>query len=600
VCPGEYAPGIVLIGFEDELTVGSRRLGVNARIPAIRVASVRVPVGQECAVLNALRQERGVAFAELDYAVKATAAPEPDDAEWSRQWGPVKINAPGAWSITLGTSDVVVAVLDTGVRLGHEDLTENLWTNPGEIPDNGVDDDVNGKVDDFRGWHFFHEWAWDGTQYTYLTREDNHIGDDNGHGTHVSGIAGAKINNGVGIAGMAGASRLMVVKVLDEYGNGWYSDLAQGIVYAVENGADVINLSVGGRLPSETLRQAVAYARAHGVLIVGAVGNVAEDGYDDVLYPAAYGDVLAVAATDQSDNRVAFSNHGPEVDVGAPGKDIYSTWYTYDYLFESGTSMAAPHVSGLAALVWSARPDLTAAQVAKIITTTAADVNVDTYPGRDEYLGWGRIDAGRALSMTTHAGDLPLLAADSALPVGGMTSVTATLPVTTGTPIPLTFSASGGTVDPEVTVTMEGKATTMLVAGPLAGTALITATTETLTGVLSVRVLPGPAISGTLTSGAQQCVPGQAVSLTLQASDRFGNDPLDGMAIDWWSDGGTVSPPRSSFRSGEGRAAFTPDGIRDTATITASWSGQGVLTTTVDLIPLTYHVYLPTIYHQTE
>jgi subtilisin family serine protease len=610
-CPGDYAPGIVLVGFEDAVSglrsddptrskLGPLELNVAAKIPAISVVSVRVPVGQECAALSALRQKRGVTFAELDYAVRAAAAPDPDDPEWPAQWGPAKINAPSAWSVTTGTSDVVVAVLDTGARLSHEDLTENLWTNPGEIPKNGIDDDVNGKVDDFWGWHFFHEWAWNGTEYAYLAREDNRIDDDNGHGTHVSGIAGAEINNGVGIAGMAGGSRLMMVKVLDQYGNGWYSDLAQGIVYAVDSGADVINLSVGGRFPSESLRQAVDYAHAHGVLAAAAVGNVAEDGYDGVLYPAAYEDVLAVTATDQSDAPAAFSNYGPEVDVGAPGKDIYSTWHVRDYLFESGTSMAAPHASGLAALVWSARPDLTVAQVTEIITNTAADVNVDTQPGWDEYLGWGRIDAGRALWMTTHTGDLRLVAADSALPVGGTTSVTATLPLTAGAPVPLTFSASGGTVEPDVAVTMEGAATTTLVAGPLAGTAVITASTGTLTGGLSVRLLPGPAVSGTLTSSAQQCMPGQEVSLTLRASDRFGNAPLDGTAIDWRSDGGTVTPPRSSFRGGEGRAAFTPNGVRDTATITASWSGEVVVTTTVDVIPFAYHVYLPAIYHQTE
>lgn len=390
------------MSFHDSSVNGieSDDLRATPAVPSLNLMMVHVPLGQECTMVRYLRRDPRVAFAELDYAVQAQGADRvlfPDDPEWGAQWGPARVGAPVAWDITTGTSDVIVAVLDTGVRLGHEDLVENLWTNPGEIPDNGVDDDVNGKVDDFWGWHFFHEWAWDGTQYDYLAKEDNHIDDDNGHGTHVSGIAGADINNGVGIAGMAGESRLMVVKVLDEYGNGWYSDLVQGIVYGVDNGADVINLSVGGRLPSESLEQAVDYARAHGVLVVAAVGNVAEDGYDEVLYPAAYDDVLAVAATDQSDTRTTFSNYGPEVDVGAPGQDIYSTWYTYDYRFESGTSMAAPHVSGLAALIRSTRPDLTAAQVTEAITKTALDVNVDAHPGRDEYLGWGRIDAGRAL-----------------------------------------------------------------------------------------------------------------------------------------------------------------------------------------------------------
>jgi hypothetical protein len=197
--------------------------------------------------------------------------------------------------------------------------------------------------------------------------------------------------------------------------------------------------------------------------------------------------------------------------------------------------------------------------------------------------------------MTTHTGDLRLVASDFSLTVGEATSITATLPVTAGTPIPLTFSAQGGTVVPEATVLMEGTATTTLVAGPLARTATITATTEALTGVLSLRLLPGPAISATLTSDSQVCAPGDSVSLTLQASDRFGNDPLDGTAIDWSADGGMVSPSRSSFHSGEGRAAFTPVGVRDTATITASWP-DGLVTITVDVITGAHHLYFPVVY----
>jgi subtilisin family serine protease len=570
----------------------------------IGVARVRVPIGQECVALRALRRERGVAFAELDYAVQVTDAVVPNDPGWPEQWGPAKIEAPSAWDITTGTSDVVVAVLDTGAKLNHEDLTDNLWTNPGEIPDNGIDDDVNGKVDDFWGWHFFHEWAWDGTQYTYLAGEDNRVDDHNGHGTHATGIAGAALNNRVGIAGMAGGSRLMVVKVLDQYGNGWYSDLAQGIAYAVDNGADVINLSVGGRFPSDTLKHAVNYARDHGVLIVAAAGNVdPQDDYNAVLYPAAYENVLAVAATNQGDARAGFSNHGPEVDVGAPGQDIYSTWYISEYLFESGTSMAAPHVSGLAALLWSTRPDLTVARVTEIITSTAADVNGDTYPSWDEYLGWGRIGAGRAVSAATRSGDLQLTASDYSLPVGGAAAITATFPVTAGEATPITFSASGGVVDPEVMVAMEGKATTTLMAGTLARPAVITATTETtatLTGVLSLRLLPAPAVTGTLTASVERCIPGQSVSLILRAADRFGNHPLDGTTIDWSADGGEVSPLRSDFYRGEGLAGFTPSGIRDTATITASWSGGMVMTTTVDVVPFVHYFYLPTIYNHTE
>lgn len=419
-CNGDYAPGVVLVGLPPHpqpYSLGEktgREEGIHVFATAeTEILVLHVPVGQECAARQTLRQEPNITFAELDYAVHATETRFlgetgfllPNDPAWSNQWGPAKIDAPDAWDVTTGDHDIMIAVLDTGVQAGHEDLSDNVWINHGEIPDNRLDDDGNGKVDDVRGWHFYHKWAWDGDEYTYLPKEDNRVGDDHGHGTHVAGIAGAAINNGIGIAGMAGNSRLMAVKVLDEYGNGWYSDLAQGIVYAVDNGADVINLSVGGELASETLQEAVNYAHDHGVLVVAAAGN---DG-GSVLYPAACEHALAVTATDQNDQQAGFSNHGPEVDVAAPGTEIYSTWYRGNYFTRSGTSMSTPHVSGLAALVWSARPDLATAQVTEIITSTARDVNGGTLqlPGWDEYLGWGRIDAGRALSATLEIDSIP-------------------------------------------------------------------------------------------------------------------------------------------------------------------------------------------------
>jgi len=398
-CPGDHAPGVVLARFRAPLST-TEQSGQNivAVIPGIDVVAIRTPIGQECAVRDTLARDPHVAFTELDHAIHAAEAFIPNDPGWPNQWGPLKMGAPVAWSITTGAPHVVIAVLDSGTQLTHPDLAANLWTNPGELPDNGLDDDGNGKADDIWGWHFYHEWAWDGTQYTYLPRQDNRVADDYGHGTHVAGIAAARIHNGVGIAGMAGTARLMTVKVLDQYGNGWYSDLAQGIVYAVDNGARVINISAGGKPSSQMLQEAVDYAHARGALVVAAAGN---DG-GAVLYPAACEGALAVAATDQNDLRASFSNHGPQVDVAAPGVSIYSTWYRGNYFIRSGTSMATPHVAGLAALIWSARPHLTSLQVSEIITATASDVNSGTLqlPGWDEYLGWGRIDAARALSAT--------------------------------------------------------------------------------------------------------------------------------------------------------------------------------------------------------
>ncbi len=428
-CPGDYAPGIVLIGFRAEASRMERRAVLNRWAtavvdqPAIDAVAVHTPFGQECATATTLKQDPHVTFAELDYAVHATETSllrktwflVPDDLYWPQQWGPAKINAPEAWAIATGASDVIVAVIDSGIRLTHEDLAANLWSNPGETPANQQDDDGNGKVDDVWGWHFYHDLVWNGEEYVYQPLENNQITDDNGHGTHVSGIIGARINNGIGIAGMAGTARLMTLKVLDEYGSGWYSDIARGIIYAVDNGAQVLNISAGGKPSSTVLQEAVNYAHAHGALVVAAAGNRdRQDGYDAVLYPAACEHVLAVAATDQNDTRPSFSNHGPQVDVAAPGVDIYSTWYRGNYFIQSGTSMAAPHVSGLAALIWSARPDLTATQATHVITASATDVNSGTLllPGWDEYLGWGRVDAGRAFSTIMTQLYLPLIVHD--------------------------------------------------------------------------------------------------------------------------------------------------------------------------------------------
>jgi subtilisin family serine protease len=435
---------MVLVGFPGSvshperfgLTQDGGRFGVPRQILSDETETVHalpVPVGQECTALEVLQQDPDVAFVELNYAVRAmeTGAFTPNDPGWANQWGPVKIEAPTAWDVTTGISDVVVAILDTGVQLDHGDLAENLWTNPGEIPGNDIDDDGNGKTDDVWGWRFFHKR--EGTDF--VSGEDNIVADDDGHGTHVAGIVAARINNSLGVAGIAGGSRLMTVKVVDVDTGGWYSDLAQGIVYAVDNGARIINLSLGAPWPSETLQAAVDYAHARGVVLVAASGSNG----GAVLYPGACEHVLAVAATDQSDDWVPLSNYGPEVDVAAPGAYIYSTGWAgasggcaTGYCYKSGTSMATPHIAGLTALIWSARPDLASVQVMGVVTATAVDVNEHTLPGRDEYVGWGRIEASGSISA---ARDLPVNEY-SAL----MTPPTASMTGTIGSPMAYTLT----------------------------------------------------------------------------------------------------------------------------------------------------------------
>jgi thermitase len=608
-CTGTHAPGAVLVGFRDQgesafhqsrARPSQRWLNAEsivATIPEIEVTVLHVPAGMECTVLETLRHDPRVAFAELDYTVRATETRflTPNDPGWVEQWGLARISAPMAWWVATGTPDVVIAILDSGIQLDHEDLADRLWVNPGEVPGNQVDDDGNGKVDDFQGWHFYH--AWNGQ--AFVPEEDNQVTDEHGHGTHVAGITGAAFNNKVGVAGLAGGSQLMIVKVLDQQGEGRYSDVAQSIIYAVDNGAQVINLSFGGTSPSQTLQEAVNYAHARGVLVVAASGN---DG-GPVLYPAVCEHVLSVAATDQDDNRASFSNYGPETDVAAPGVSIYSTGWPGDsradctsgYCRKSGTSGATPHVAGLAALMWSARPDLTVAQVTGIVTRTAADVNTGTLTGWDEFLGWGRIEAGRALSATVHTGVLQLVSSRYSLAAGESATITATLPITSGTANLFNFAASGGNVSPTTKALNSGVVTTSLIAGTKAGTATVTGTTGELSGTLFLRLLPGPVVSATLNPASWEVMVGHSTVATLTATDGFGNPPLDGTFVSWIAKGGIVTPARSPFDMGTCQTAFIAGAIPGTAVITAKVGSGPAIAVTVEVYTSHRYRYLPII-----
>ena len=399
---GAFASGVVLVGLEPDVTAGSLTdsAGIRARISsqsgleALRIARLRVDPGQEQASLTALRHTQGVRFAELDYQAHAIGL-TPDDPYFPNQWYLEKIGAPDAWEVQTGSQDVIIALLDSGVQIDHPDLLGQLWTNPGEVPGNGIDDDANGKIDDLHGWHFYHTW--------YLgdpvPLEDADITDDFGHGTHVAGIAAAAGNNAIGIAGLAWGARLMPVKVLDQYGSGLHSEIAAGIVYAAENEARVINLSLGGTDESQTLRDAIDYARARGILVTAAAGNNG----GSVLFPANYPPVLAVAATDANDLHPSYSNFGPQVDLVAPGSQIYSTWYRTNYFTRSGTSMAAPQVAAAAALLWSQQPGLSLAQVESLLLENTDDLGP---PGKDDLFGYGRLNAHRSLVRVSDQPDL--------------------------------------------------------------------------------------------------------------------------------------------------------------------------------------------------
>ncbi|MBW4610599.1 MAG: S8 family serine peptidase [Hassallia sp. WJT32-NPBG1] len=275
-------------------------------------------------------------------------------------WGADLVKAPEAWAKGYTGEGVVVAVVDTGVDRNHDDLKDNIWTNSKEIADNGKDDDGNGYVDDVYGWNF--------------NGSDNNTLDVAGHGTHVSGtIAGE--NNNFGVTGIAYDAKIMPVKVLDDSGSGSYDAIAQGIRYAADNGANVINLSLGGDYPNSGLESALKYASSKGAIVVMAAGN--ESGLQPG-YPARYANEtgIAVGAVDKNNQLANFSNLAgfqPLTYVTAPGVDVYSTLPGNKYANYSGTSMATPHVAGVVALMLSANPNLTDAQVRQILTDTSGN-----------------------------------------------------------------------------------------------------------------------------------------------------------------------------------------------------------------------------------
>ncbi|MBV6628123.1 MAG: S8 family serine peptidase [Rivularia sp. (in: Bacteria)] len=275
-----------------------------------------------------------------------------------KSWGADAVNAPEVWQQGYTGEGVVVAVLDTGVDYNHDDLKNNIWTNSGEIANNGKDDDGNGYIDDFYGWNF--------------DADNNSTIDVDGHGTHVSGtIAGE--NNGFGVTGIAYDAQIMPVKVLDDFGSGSNTSVANGIYYAVDNGADVINLSLGGSFPSFGVSEAVKYASERGVTVVMAAGN---SGGNMPLYPARYADEygIAVGAIDEDKNMASFSNQAGSEEltyVTAPGVDIYSTLPDNKYDSYSGTSMATPHVAGVVALMLSANPNFDNNQIRQTLEETS-------------------------------------------------------------------------------------------------------------------------------------------------------------------------------------------------------------------------------------
>ncbi|MDQ0876901.1 thermitase [Paenibacillus sp. V4I3] len=282
----------------------------------------------------------------------------PNDNLFSKyQWNLPLIETVQGWQLTRGTKDVIVAVVDTGVDLKHPDLRNQLL--PG---------------------------------YNVISDNDNPQ-DDVGHGTHVTGVISALVNNNLGVAGMTWYNKVLPVKVLDQTGAGSTYSVAQGIIWAADHGAKVMNLSLGNYADSSFLHDAIRYAYNKDVALIAASGN---DNTERPGYPAAYPEVLAVAASDSQNNKAPFSNYGDYIAVTAPGVSIASTYPNNQYAALSGTSMASPHVTALAALVRSTNPSLKNTEVYEIIRQTAQDLGTK---GRDKYFGFGLIDVVKAVKM---------------------------------------------------------------------------------------------------------------------------------------------------------------------------------------------------------
>ena len=409
----EFKAGEIIVKFKEGIPQASVKslllaedMSVLDELGQLGIMLLSVPKGRELETIEELKRNPLVEYAEPNYIIQIAnaiaaephyslrAPPDfpPNDTYLPNQWSLPMIEAFGAWDITTGSEKVIIAFVGTGVDLDHQELKDKIWTNQGEIPGNRIDDDGNDFVDDVYGWDFVN---WHGEPQ-----------DDHWNGTFVASIAAAETNNDILIAGVSWGAEIMPVKVLDQ-GGGSIADANGGILYAADNGAKIINLGftlTGSAYPHST-QNVVNYAYSKGALIVAGSGDprvnnpVPPDAYQ---YPAALDHVVSVAATDRYDERPDWSTYNNKVDVAAPGRGIWGIFIYPPYAPAApinGTYAAAAHVSGLAALIWSVNPNLTHDQVEAIIESTAVDLGE---PGRDDYFGWGRIDAAAAVMTTTH------------------------------------------------------------------------------------------------------------------------------------------------------------------------------------------------------
>jgi subtilisin family serine protease len=384
-----------------------QNISIKKYIAALHYHVLSLPDGMTYYDALALLKSKKMLYeVEPNYIIPVKAIP--NDPYFAMQWGlnnsggsgvaDADIDAPEAWNFSAGSSEVVIAVIDTGVDYTHEDLAANVWNNPHEIPGNNIDDDGNGFIDDVIGWDFVNKTS--GNPDEDYIDPDNDPSDRHGHGTHVAGIIAAVANNSKGIAGLAYNCKIMPVRAgyMDQSGEGIIesADAAQGILYAAENGAKVINISWGDYVESTLIKEAISIATSEGAVICSSAGN---DNTKNLMYPAASNNpaIIAVGATDNNDNRAVFSNYGGWVHVSAPGKDIYSTKPGNTYGYMSGTSMATPYVSALAAIIFSTFPEINPLEVKARIMNSVDVLN----SLESKNMTSGRINAYSALIPDT-------------------------------------------------------------------------------------------------------------------------------------------------------------------------------------------------------
>ncbi|MDG0964229.1 MAG: S8 family serine peptidase, partial [Opitutales bacterium] len=399
-----HRPDRLIVGFKLGHTTFANLVGLNANVSVERkLGKARAPgtgklalSGMNIALVKAsgneslksvrekLLSDSAVAYVEPDYIVSRTG--NTNDPLLSKQWALPKIKAAEAWKMTKGSSSVTVAIIDTGIDYMHPDLQDNLWKNPGEIADNGKDDDQNGYIDDVYGWDF--------------CNKDNDPMDGHGHGTHVAGTIAASTNNGKLIAGVAWHTKMAGLKFLSDKGSGSTSDAIDAVAYSAAMGFKVSNNSWGGGGNSQALKAAIEKAGQNGQIFCAAAGNSRKDNDRSPHYPSSYDceNIISVAASDSSDRLASFSCYGKNsVDLAAPGVRILSLLPNNRTASWSGTSMATPHVAGAAALIFSINANAGHAEVKEAIMSSVDPIKA--FDGK--MLAAGRLNVAQSLGVVS-------------------------------------------------------------------------------------------------------------------------------------------------------------------------------------------------------